>query len=165
MAITGLTDGQPLELLKARVQAGQTNAQGHLRAAQYVQLFDDAVMVFFPLTGLADADLRHGETSPFLMDLHTCYLAELRAGDAVTIKVQHLEHDARRARLIMSMHDDSSGRLAATTELLLINMGLTSRRPAPWSPEQLAIWQSLRAAHQSLPAPAQAGRAIGSLTS
>lgn len=162
MPVEGLHPGQPLALLRSRVRPDQTNAQGHLRAAQYIAIFDDAIEVFFPMTGLADAQLRHGDASPFLMDMHTCYLAELRAGDEGSVTLQYLGHDARRARLILTMIGPA-GTPAATTELLLINMGLSSRRPAPWSPAQQAIWSELAAAHAGLATPAQAGRAIGAV--
>ena len=91
MPIPHLVSGQPLELVTLTVSKGQTNALGHLKASEYVRLFDDAVPVFFTATGLADQDLRHGETSPFLMDLHACYLAELGAGEAVRIAAHYLE--------------------------------------------------------------------------
>ena len=162
--IAGLVDGEPLPLHQATVAPSQVNALGHLRAAEYVRLFDDAIPVFFPLTGLADQDLRHGTTSPFLMDLHACYLSELRAGEAVSIAARHLDHDARRARLILTMEAVADGRRCATCELLLINMDISARKPVPWSATQTAIWGQLKAAHASLPPLPQAGRAIGALT-
>jgi acyl-CoA thioester hydrolase len=164
-AIPGLTAGAPLDLHTATVAKSQTNALGHLKAAEYVRLFDDAINLFFPLTGLADEDLRHGNTSPFLMDLHTCYLSELRPGEAVRIAVRHMEHDARRARLILVMTAAADGRMCATGELLLINMNMITRKPEAWSATQAAVWEQLHAAHQSLPPLPQAGRAIGALGS
>jgi acyl-CoA thioester hydrolase len=168
-AILGLEMGAPFVVHHATVAKSQVNALGHLKAAEYVRLFDDAINLFFPMTGLADADLRHidlrhGDTSPFLMDLHTCYLSELRAGEAVVIAARHMEQDARRARLILTMTAAADGRLCATGELLLINMSLAARKPAPWSAIQLALWGELGAAHAALPVLPQAGRAIGPLT-
>jgi acyl-CoA thioester hydrolase len=163
--ISGLAVGVPLAVHAATIAKSQTNALGHLRAAEYVRLFDDAINLFFPLTGLADADLRHGSTSPFLMDLHTCYLSELRPGEAVQIAVHYLEHDPRRARLILTMMAAADGRMCATGELLLINMDIVARRPAPWSVSQGALWDQLQRAHASLPGLPQVGRTIGPLAS
>lgn len=163
MSLAGVTGGHPLELTTLTVAKSQTNAFGHLKAAEYVKLFDDAVMIFFPHTGLADAELRHGETTPFLMDLHACYLSELAAGEAVRIAARHLGHDAKRARLMLTMHAAADGRIAGTVELLLINMHVAQRKPVAWSPAQVGIWDKLRAAHASLPVLPQAGRAISAL--
>lgn len=162
-SIKGLVPGEPLPLTVATVAPSQTNALGHLRAAAYVQLFDDAIPAFFTLTGIADADLRHGDTSPFLMDLHACYLSELGAGEVVRISARHLDHDPRRARLILFMHAVADNRLASTVELLLINMHVVARKPVPWSKVQLNGWLQLASAHSGLPMPRQAGRSIGAL--
>jgi acyl-CoA thioester hydrolase len=161
--ISGLADGQPLPLLEVEVTAATVNALGHMRAAAYVDRFDDAFMVLFPRSGLTDERLLHGRTSPFLMDLHATYLAEVRAGEAVAIVGQLLEFDERRVRVILSMSKPEAGgapRLVATCELAILNMDLDSRRPTPWSPAQAAILARLLAAHRSLPTPPQAGRAI-----
>jgi acyl-CoA thioester hydrolase len=162
--IASLRSGAPLPISTATVEPTQTNALGHLKASEYVRLFDDAVNQMFPLTGLADARLLHGTTSPFLMDLHVCYLAELRAGDAVAVSFLHLDHDAKRARCIMTLRTVATDRLAATVELLLINMDTVTRAPVPWSVVQLALWDEMRTAHASVPALVQAGRAIGPLS-
>lgn len=161
--ITGLTSTEPFIVHHATVSKSQTNALGHLKASEYIRLFDDGINLFFPRTGLADADLKHGETSPFLMDMHTCYLSELRAGEAVVVAVQHLDHDARRARTILTLRAETDGRLCATTELLLINMHIGDRKPMPWSPRQVSLWNTLKTAHHALPVLPQAGRAIGPL--
>lgn len=161
--IPGLLLGQPLDLATLTVAKSQVNALGHLKASEYIKLFDDTIPVFFPLTGLADADLLHGDTSPFLMDLHACYLAELSAGEAVRISAQLIDHDAKRARLILLMNAAADGRLAATCELLLVNMHVKARRPAAWSTAQQSIWTQIASAHASMSPPPQAGRSIGPL--
>ena len=112
--IEGLSDGQPLELIEVGVTAERTNVLGHMRAAQYVALFDDAFLAFIAKTGLTGPDLRHGTTSPFLLDLHTTYLKEIGAGERVSIAVQILDFDQRRARIILSMLLLPQRQLAAT---------------------------------------------------
>ncbi len=160
MAIPDLRAGAPLYLVDAVVRADQLNASGHLRAALYVQLFEDAVKVFFPKCGIADGDLLHGGTSPFLLDLHTCYLAELRQDDRVSIDILVLDVDPRRVRLFLTMKAKADHRICATTELHIINIDMGTRRPIAWDPGQQAAWNELVAAHRDVPSPPQAGRAI-----
>lgn len=166
MTIRGLQQGVPLALIEVAIEARRCNVLGHMRAAEYVALFDDAFLEFIRLTGLTDQNLRHGTTSPFLLDLHATYARELRPGDRVAVSVQVLEQDARRARVILLMHlaADGVATLAATCELAILNMDMSQRRPVPWSDAQIPIWSDLIAAHGSLPAPLQAGRAIGPLS-
>lgn len=163
MAIAGLAAGTPLALIEVEIEARRTNVLGHMRAAEYVALFDDAFLRFIEVTGLTGPDLRHGATSPFLLDLHAAYLKELRAGDRVRIAAQVLDVDPRRARIILLMADAPSGAKAATCELAILNMDMAARRPVPWSATQAPIWAELAAAHAALPAPPEAGRAIGPL--
>lgn len=161
--IPGLVAGRPLEVSTLTVAKSQVNKVGHLRASEYVKLFDDANTAFYVHTGLADENLVHDGTTSFLMDLHTCYLAELRAGETVHIGAQVLEVDARRVHLIYQMTTAADGRLAATCELAIINMNMATRRPAPWSAVQQEIWKALTAAHGDMPKPPQSGRSIGNL--
>lgn len=163
MPIPGLEAGKALPLIEAEIEARRTNLLGHLRAAEYVALFDDAFQAFIRATGLTGEDLRHGTTSPFLLDLHATYLKELAAGDRVAISAQVLDWDQRRARLILLMQLAQGGAPAATCELLILNMDMASRRPAPWSDSQRSIWTELRTAHATAGMPAEAGRAIGPL--
>ena len=175
MAISRLTVGHPLPLIDASIADARCNVLGHMRAAEYVALFDDAFLEFIRLTGLTGADLRHGTTTPFLLDLHATYLREVKPGDRVNIACQVLDQDERRARIILLMDliptadrtaaqtPDPRSPLAATCELAILNMDMAARRPVPWSPAQLPIWAELKAAHASIPAPPQAGRAIGPL--
>ncbi|HRD77702.1 MAG TPA: thioesterase family protein [Hyphomicrobiaceae bacterium] len=159
-----IEDQVPFRLIEAEVKPDWVNSLGHLRAAHYVQIFDDAFMAMFPGLGLTDARLMCGSTSPVLADLHATYLAELRTGDRVSVAAQFLDADERRVRLILLMHALGVARLAATCELAIVNMDLTSRRPAQWSTEQTTILDRLKRAHASLPMPKQAGRSIGPLT-
>ena len=144
------------------------NALGHLEAGRYVILFETAIAPLFETIGLTNADLiartPAGATlSPFLVEMHVTYQAELAAGDAVAITAQLLEHDARRARIMLQMTRSNDSRRAATCELLILNMDVTARKPAPWSDLQTKAWHSFAAMHSGVDAPAEAGRGIAPL--
>lgn len=171
--IPRLTAGHSLPLIEAPISDARCNVLGHMRAAEYVALFDDAFLEFIRLTGLTGPDLKHGTTTPFLLDLHATYLREVKPGDRVAVAMQMLDQDERRAEIILMMHvvanrDTAAGpsvppSLAASCELAILNMDLAARKPAPWSATQLQVWGELRSAHATLAMPAQAGRAIGPL--
>ena len=157
-------DGEEWHLLDIDVTESQTNALGHMRAAEYVALFDRANSAFFASSKLTDADLVAGRTSPFLMDLHACYLKEVTAGATVSIAAQHIEHDRTKLRYIMTMRLPATRNVAATCELAIVNMDLDARKPAAWSLAQAEILSRLEAAHASIVVPRQAGRAIRSFS-
>lgn len=155
------TPAQPSACGVRRVEESWANVVGHMRAHQYVALFDDAMVEFLSGSGLTDETLRNGTTSPVLTDMHVCYLKEVRPGEEVAFFAQALGHDERRGRLILTMRLTPADVLAATCELAIVNLDLSTRRPCPWLPEQVAIWQQLIIQHSAVPVPPQTGRKIG----
>jgi acyl-CoA thioester hydrolase len=59
------------------------------------------------------------------------------------------------------MYHADEGYLAATNELMLMNIDYASRRSAPWPDFAMKRIEKLAAAHKHLPVPQQAGRLIG----
>jgi acyl-CoA thioester hydrolase len=77
----------------------------------------------------------------FCLEAHVTYHREVRAGF----------HEMYHAR---------EGYLAATNELMSLHVSEVTRRGAPMAPEILARLARIRKAHDALPRPPQAGRAI-----
>ncbi|KAB2919291.1 MAG: thioesterase [Hyphomicrobiaceae bacterium] len=150
-------DAEPLFLQRVTVRPEWLNASGHLRAAQYIVLFDLAIEGFLERIGLSAG--RDATAAPFLLEMHTCYQKELREGETVRIEVQALAFAEKRVHLIMFMRTEA-GEIAATTELAIANVALTKRQTEPWTPSQRETLARLMEAHGGLPVPPQAGRAI-----
>ena len=150
-------DAAPLPMHRVSVRPEWLDYSGHVRAGQYVILFEKATEHFLARAGLAGA----GElgAAPFLLEMHTCYLRELRLGDEAQISVQALGAGDKSLHLIMFMHTEAD-ELVATTELAIVNVSLDTRRAQSWTPEQRHTLTALVSAHAALPVPAQAGRAI-----
>jgi acyl-CoA thioesterase FadM len=150
-------EAAPLGLHRVVVRPEWLNASGHMRAAQYIVLFDEAIEGFLVRTGLSSAP--EAGAAPFLMEMHTCYQRELRAGEEVDISLQVLGVGEKRLHLIMFMQKEGND-IVATTELVIVNVALESRRAQCWTPQQRDTLAALVGAHAKLPAPPQAGRAI-----
>ena len=86
---------------------------------------------------------------------------EVKEGDALRITTQILDHDAKRLHYIHAMYHADEGYLAATNELMLMNIDYSTRRSAPWPDFAMERIDKMAAAHKSLPVPRQAGRLIG----
>jgi acyl-CoA thioester hydrolase len=150
-------DAAPLALQEVSIRQEWLNASGHLRAAQYIVIFDQAIEVFLERIGLSGG--QDTGAAPFLLEMHTCYQKELHEGDTVRIEVQALGVAEKRVHLIMLMRTPT-GELAATTELAIANVALQTRRAYPWTTQQRDTLTTLVKAHGGLPVPPQAGRAI-----
>ena len=120
-------------------------------------LFDRAIEAFLERAGLSGAP--NAKAAPFLLEMHTCYQKELCEGDEVQIDVQALGATEKRVHFIMAMRT-ADDEIAATTELTIANVALSTRRTEPWTPDQRNALAALVQAHAKLPIPPQAGRAI-----
>jgi acyl-CoA thioester hydrolase len=149
-------DPAPLVLEQVSIRPEWLNASGHLRAAHYIMLFDRAIEAFLERTGLSAPNAK---AAPFLLEMHTCYQKELREGDEVRIDVHALGATEKRVHFIMAMRT-ADNEVAATTELAIANVALSTRRTEPWTPGQRTALAALVQAHAKLPIPPQAGRAI-----
>src|SRR5260370_39850670 len=92
---------------------------------------------------------------------HVTYDREVKQGDPLRITTQILDHDAKRLHYIHAMYHADEGYLAATNELMLMNIDYATRRSAPWPEFAMERIDKMAAAHKSLPVPRQAGRRIG----
>jgi acyl-CoA thioester hydrolase len=150
-------EAAPVVLHQVAVRSDWLNASGHMRAAQYIVLFDQAIEGFLASIGLSNAE--DSGAAPFLLEMHTCYQREVRAGEEVRVSVQALAAGEKRVHLIMFMHKEDND-VVATTELAIVNVALESRRAQCWTARQRDTLAALVGAHADLPVPPQAGRAI-----
>jgi acyl-CoA thioester hydrolase len=97
----------------------------------------------------------------FVLEAHVTYDREVKEGDPLRITSQILDHDAKRLHFIHCMYHGTEGYLAATNELMLMNIDYETRRAAPWPDWAMERLDKMAAAHKPLPVPAQAGRLIG----
>jgi acyl-CoA thioester hydrolase len=96
-----------------------------------------------------------------VLEAHVTYDREVKEGDGLRITTQILDHDAKRLHFIHMMYHAKEGYLAATNELMLMNIDYQTRRSAPWPGFATERIEKLAAAHAALPRPSQAGRLIG----
>jgi acyl-CoA thioester hydrolase len=65
------------------------------------------------------------------VEQHTQYKRELHAGDAVTIRSVLLEIKEKSLRIMHEMRHDTSGEVAATTEIVAVHLDATIRKATP----------------------------------
>lgn len=149
--------GYPLRLHQARVSGGWVDYNGHMTEFRYLQVMGDATDAFLIHIGL-DADYRASGHSAYTVETHIRHLAELRAGEVISVETRLLGHDAKRFRLHHSLRR-ADGSEVATGEHMLLHVDSRAGRSAPLPPalsEALARIAALEAA----PHPEHAGRGI-----
>jgi len=154
---TGEYEGLPITS-RRQVPVTWTDYNGHMNEACYLEAASWATDGLMRLIG-AGADYVATGRSFFTVDTRLRYLAEVHAGDMLTITTQVLEAEGKKMRLFHRLiRGDST--LAATVETLLLHTDLETRRaslPAPNVAQALAHFAS---AHAGMPAIG-AGGAVG----
>jgi acyl-CoA thioester hydrolase len=153
--------GAPLDRHRATVQPDWIDWNGHMNVGFYVVAFDKATDTLCAQFGCGWEYTRDKIGMTFVLEAHVTYDREVREGDSLRITSQILDHDAKRLHYIHAMYHEREGYLAATNELMLMNIDYASRRSAPWPAFALERIEKLAAAHARLPRPKQAGRVIG----
>ncbi|HXQ63902.1 MAG TPA: thioesterase family protein, partial [Steroidobacteraceae bacterium] len=150
---------QPLKLVATQVRPDWIDYNGHMTDYRYLQVFGDAVDALLRRVGI-DEHYRAKGRSPYTVETHVTYLAELRQGDSLYVTTQVLAVDPKRLQLFHRLCR-ADGTLAATAEHMFVHVDVTTGKSAPMAPEAFAKLAEIGAAHAGLPRPAEAGRAIG----
>ena len=153
--------GAPLDIHRARVLPEWIDWNGHMNVGFYVVAFDKATDTLCHQLGVSWDYTREKIGMTFVLEAHVTYDREVTEGDPLRITTQILDHDAKRLHYIHMMYHESEGFLAATNELMLMNIDYETRRAAPWPDWAMERIETLAARHASLPRPPQAGRLIG----
>lgn len=141
-----------------QVPQGWTDYNGHMNEACYLEAGSWASDGLMRLIG-ADGAYISGGHSFFTVDTRIRYLAEVKAGDKLTITTQILTAEGKKMRLFHRIWRGDET-LAATMETLLLHTDLVSRRSCAPLPEVAEALARLAKAHAGLPAEG-AGGAVG----
>jgi acyl-CoA thioester hydrolase len=153
--------GAPLDRHRATVLPEWIDWNGHMNVGFYVVAFDKATDALCEQFGCSWDYTRAKIGMTFVIEAHVTYDREVKQGDPLRITTQILDHDAKRLHFIHAMYHATEDYLAATNELMLINIDYESRRSAVWPEWAMERIDRLAAAHATLPRPNQAGRLIG----
>lgn len=137
-----------------------TDYNGHMNVAYYVLAFDHATDAFLDAAGLGEAWRTETGRSVFVVEAHVTYDAEVTEGAPLLIRPRPLSVGSKTLRLFHTMTHADDGFVAATNEVMILQVDLTTRRSVPWDDAARARLEALIAADDS-PWPEQAGRAIG----
>jgi len=78
----------------------------------------------------------------------------------VTVTVQLIDCDAKRAHIYQELRHAEEGWLSATSEQMSLHVDMEARKVAPWPEDIAANLAALMDAHSRLSRPERAGRHI-----
>jgi acyl-CoA thioester hydrolase len=133
----------------------------HMNMGYYLVVFDFATDEFLSWVGLDATHRAARAVTTFCVEAHVTYHREVRAADPLRFTTVLLGHDEKRIHYLHAMYHAADGYLAATNELMSLHVSRATRRASAMAPEILARLAAVQRAHDVLPRPPQAGRAIG----
>jgi acyl-CoA thioester hydrolase len=122
---------------------------GHMNVMWYVGKFDEATWQLFNDVGLTPSFLRKNHRGMAAVEQQVSYLAELHAGDVVTVRSGILEVREKSLRFLHEMRNDETDVLAARTILKAVHLDTRERKSCAFPEGVLS-----RARARIVPAPA-----------
>jgi acyl-CoA thioester hydrolase len=151
----------PFDRYRGEVRQDWIDYNGHMNVAYYVLTFDHGTEAFWDYLDIGEAYLKRTNNSTFALETHVTYQDEVRLGDPLRVTSQLLGFDAKRIHFFQRMFHGAKGYLAATFECVSLHVNLDNRRAAPFPDDRLAFLARVKAAHDALGAPEEAGRNVG----
>lgn len=121
----------------------QCDHMGHLNVMNYVGKFDEATWQMFAAIGLTPSYLRQRGLGIAAVRQEIAYRRELLPGDLLSIRTAILEMRPLRIRFYHEMLNDESDEVAAATVITGVLLDTTTRKPAPFPAEVVALGQGL----------------------
>jgi acyl-CoA thioester hydrolase len=101
---------------------------GHMNVMWYVGKFDEATWQLFNAIGLTTSFLRAEKRGMAAVDQHISYVAEVHAGDVVTVRTKVLEVKEKSLRFLHEMWNDETGGIVARTTLKAVHLDTELRK-------------------------------------
>jgi acyl-CoA thioester hydrolase len=130
-------------LVEAAVEPGLIDANGHMNIRYYLDNCAASADVLCRAVGIDDAYRRDRRMGVFTAEHHLRYLSELRAGDRFSVHTRVLDRSDKVLHLMAFLVDRSRERLSCTVEIVLVHVGMDSRRPLPFPGDVAAGWDQL----------------------
>ena len=152
---------EPLVCPQQIVDKQWIDYKGHLNMAYYNVLFDRALDHVLEALGIGITYIRETHESCFTLEAHVTYLRELMEADPVQVSYQLLDMDNKRLHLFGQMYHAKDLYLAATSEQMMLQVDLRTKKAVHFAPGIQPVLRSLLDNHSALSRPEQAGHVIG----
>lgn len=126
------------------------DVMGHINIRHYMGLFDDAAWEFFAAFGMTEDFFFSTTSGAFALEQHIRYLAEVHLGETVVIHTRVNGRTAKRIHFIHFMINETTGKLAATLEVVASHANRETRRTTPFPDAIAAQIDQLLAKHSHL---------------
>lgn len=115
---------------KETIPESYLDAMGHMNVRWYMALFDNSVWKFFVSKGLDETYFKQAKMGVFALKHIVQYFSEVKLGEMVCMHIRLLGRTEKRFHFMNFMINETSGKLAATLEVMGTHADLTIRKAA-----------------------------------
>ena len=105
-----------------------TDYNNHMNLSYYILVFDLGAEVILSKFKMGEQSAKTTKKSTMVVETHTTYNNEVKAGDEVDVFLSHFDHDNKRLHYKLEMYDKNKNVLSATTEVLSLYIDLSIRK-------------------------------------
>jgi acyl-CoA thioester hydrolase len=135
---------------QAVIPESYLDENNHMNVMWYTHLFSCATGGLFDRIGLTMTYFETNQAGTFALEHHLRFLAEVRAGEAVTIRTRLLGRSLKRFHFMHFMIKVDGDVLAATEEAVGSHVDLRVRRTSPLPHHIVEEFDRLLAEHRTL---------------
>lgn len=152
----------PIVVPGQKVLAEWIDYNNHMNVGYYGIAFDKASdIIFSEYLGVGVEHVQASGQGPYVLQTHQHFLSEMRLGDEFSVRFRLVDHDAKRLHFFADMVSAHSGQVAATQEVVVVNVDHKTGRSAPYPGWAQARFAQMLADHNTLAASPQLGAALG----
>ena len=132
--------GQVLELtalLEGTVSPDYIDVNGHMNIRHYLEYGAVSADVICRQVGIDDGYRAERRLGVFTAEHHIRYFGEMHEGESFSVHTVWLDRSARAGHLLAFLLDRTHEVIACTVEIVLVHVGMDTRRPAPF-PDDVA---------------------------
>ncbi len=137
------------------------DVNGHMNIRHYLDAGAEGADLVCRAVGIDDAYRAERRLGVFTAEHHLRYLTELHEGSPFTVHTRTLERGSRAVHLMSFLLDTERRHLSCTVEIVLVHVGMDSRRPEPMPADVAAGWDEQIARSDALGWPAPVCGAMG----
>ncbi len=137
-------------LLTLTIPSDWLDYNGHVNVRSYMTLYERAGWPMLSEAGLDPAEFDRSGLGIFDLENHIRYLAELRAGDLVSMHGRLLARSSKRLQGMLFTVNDTRELLSCVFEFVTSSVDLRTRHSAPFAKDVARLLDGMIGRHQSL---------------
>lgn len=148
---TSLSEIRQLErTYERRIPVNFLDENSHVNVQYYLHLVELGLGKVFEQVGLGEVYSTADKYGNFALEQHIRYFAEILADDRVSVHIRLVGLSVKRAYFIGFLVNETREQLAASVEVVMMNVDMTARRGAPFPAQAYDELEALFEQHQQL---------------